>query len=67
MVAFDQFYIMTAGGPKGPTFTSVYWMYQNSFIYFKLGYGSALAIILTVIIFIGAATQVALTRPRGTA
>jgi len=66
MVAFDQFYIMTQGGPKTDTFTSVYWMYQNSFIYFKLGYGSALAIILTVIIFIGAATQVALTRPRGT-
>jgi multiple sugar transport system permease protein len=67
MVAFDQFYIMTAGGPKGQTFTSVYWMYQNSFIYFKLGYGSALAIVLTVIIFVGAATQIALTRPRGTA
>ena len=67
MVAFDQFYIMTAGGPKTDTFTSVYWMYQNSFIYFKLGYGSALAIILTLIIFVGAATQVILTRPRGTA
>ena len=67
MVAFDQFYIMTAGGPRTDTFTSVYWMYQNSFIYFKLGYGSALAIILTIIIFIGAATQVILTRPRGTA
>lgn len=67
MVAFDQFYIMTAGGPRTDTFTSVYWMYQNSFIYFKLGYGSALAIILTLIIFAGAATQVILTRPRGTA
>ncbi len=67
MVAFDQFYIMTAGGPRTDTFTSVYWMYQNSFIYFKLGYGSALAIILTIIIFIGAATQVILTRPRGAA
>lgn len=66
MVAFDQFYIMTAGGPRTDTFTSVYWMYQNSFIYFKLGYGSALAIILTLIIFAGAATQVALTRPRAT-
>ncbi len=67
MVAFDQFYIMTAGGPRTDTFTSVYWMYQNSFIYFKLGYGSALAIILTLIIFAGAATQVILTRPRETA
>ena len=39
MLAFDQFYIMTSGGPRGQTFTSVYWIYQNSFIYFKLGYG----------------------------
>ncbi len=67
MVAFDQFYIMTAGGPRTDTFTSVYWMYQNSFIYFKMGYGSALAIILTVIIFTGAAIQVVMTKPKGTA
>ena len=62
MLAFDQFYIMTAGGPSSRTFTSVYWMYQNSFIYFKLGYGSALALILVVIIFLGAAAQIMLTR-----
>jgi multiple sugar transport system permease protein len=64
MLAFEQFYIMTNGGPSGQTFTSVYWMYQNSFVFFKLGYGSALAVILTVIIMIGAAVQIAMTRPR---
>jgi multiple sugar transport system permease protein len=62
MLAFDQFYIMTAGGPRGRTFTSVYWIYQNSFVFFKLGYGSALSLILTVIIMAGAAAQIALTR-----
>jgi multiple sugar transport system permease protein len=41
MLAFDQFYIMTSGGPRGQTFTAVYWIYQNSFISFKLGYGAA--------------------------
>ncbi len=41
------------GRAGGKTFTSVYWMYQNSFIFFKLGYGSALAVILTVIIAFG--------------
>ena len=65
MLAFEQFYIMTSGGPKGLTFTSVYWMYQNSFIFFKLGYGSATAVILTVIIMAAASVQIALTR-RGT-
>ncbi|MBV9218412.1 MAG: sugar ABC transporter permease [Methylobacteriaceae bacterium] len=62
MLAFDQFYIMTSGGPKSETFTSVYWMYQNSFIYFKLGYGATLSIILMAIVFIAAAVQMALTR-----
>jgi multiple sugar transport system permease protein len=67
MLAFDQLYIMTAGGPQGLTFTSVYWIYQNSFINFKLGYGAALSIILTAIIMIGAAIQIALTARRAPA
>ena len=62
MLAFEQFYIMTSGGPKGLTFTAVYWMYQNSFIFFKLGYGSATAVILTVIIVAAATAQIVLTR-----
>ena len=62
MLAFDQFYIMTSGGPKGLTFTAVYWMYQNSFIFFKLGYGSATAVVLTVIIMAGTTAQIVLTR-----
>jgi multiple sugar transport system permease protein len=62
MLAFEQFYIMTNGGPQGQTFTSVYWIYQNSFVFFKLGYGSALAVILTVIIVLGTAMQIVLTR-----
>jgi len=61
MLAFDQLYIMTGGGPRGLTFTSVYWIYQSGFIKFQLGYGSALAIVLTAIIMIGAAIQISLT------
>lgn len=64
MLAFDQFYLMTGGAPRGQTFTSVYWIYQNSFVYFRLGYGSALSIILMVIIMAGTALQLALSRPR---
>lgn len=62
MLAFDQFYLMTGGAPRGQTFTSVYWIYQNSFVYFKLGYGSALSIILMVVIMCGAALQITLQR-----
>ena len=61
MLAFDQFYIMTGGNPRGQTFTSVYWIYQNSFISFKLGYGAALSIILTVIILVFSSIQVFLS------
>jgi multiple sugar transport system permease protein len=46
MKAFTQVYVMTRGGPPGPggaTTTIVYWIYQQAFVYFKMGYASALA------------------------
>jgi multiple sugar transport system permease protein len=61
MLAFDQFYIMTSGGPRGQTFTAVYWVYQNSFVSFRLGYGAALSLVLMLIIFVFSALQIALT------
>ena len=64
LLAVDQFIIMTGGNPRGQTFSSVYWIYQNSFVFFKLGYGSALSVILMLIIFGFAATQIILTRRR---
>lgn len=62
MLAFDQFYLMTGGGPRGQTFTTVYWIYQSSFIRFELGYGSAQAVILMLIITCGTALQLWLSR-----
>jgi multiple sugar transport system permease protein len=64
MLAFEQLYIMTSGGPRGRTFTTVYWIYQSSFIKFKLGYGASLSVILTAIILCGTALQLALTNRR---
>ena len=61
MLAFDQFYIMTSGGPRGQTFTAVYWIYQSSFISFKLGYGGALSMVLMLIILVFSTMQIALT------
>jgi multiple sugar transport system permease protein len=61
MLAFDQFYIMTSGAPRGQTFTAVYQIYQNSFVSFKLGYGSALSVVLTLVILAFSALQIALT------
>ena len=50
LLAFDQFFLMTAGQPLNLTASSVFWIYLNSFPYLKLGYGAALSLILAVII-----------------
>ena len=62
LLAFDQFYIMTAGQPFNQTATSVFFIYLNSFPYLKLGYGAALSLILAVIILVFTVVQMVLTR-----
>ncbi len=61
-LAFDQFYIMTQGGPQDSTITIVFWIFTNSFTYFKLGYGAAMSIILLIILLIITAVQLYLLR-----
>jgi multiple sugar transport system permease protein len=61
-LAFDQFYIMTQGGPQQQTITIVFWIFTNSFTYFKLGYGAAMSIILLIILLIISAIQLYLLR-----
>jgi multiple sugar transport system permease protein len=62
LLAFDQFYIMTAGQPYNRTATSVFWVYLNSFPYLKLGYGAALSLILAAILLLCTILQMALSR-----
>ena len=62
LLAFDQFYIMTAGQPSNLTATSVFFIYLNSFPYLKLGYGAALSLILSAIILICTVSQIMLSR-----
>jgi len=47
---FDQFYIMTRGGPAGATTTLVYYIFQNAFEWFKMGYAATIAMMLFIII-----------------
>lgn len=49
---FTQAYIMTAGGPVNSTLFYVYYLYNNAFAYFKMGYASALAWIFFLVIFV---------------
>ena len=62
LLAFDQFYIMTAGQPRNMTSTSVFLIYLNSFPYLKLGYGAALSLILAGVILVCTVLQMLLSR-----
>lgn len=62
LLAFDQFYIMTAGQPQNRTATSVFYVYLNSFPYLKLGYGAALSLILALIVLVFTLIQMVLSR-----
>jgi multiple sugar transport system permease protein len=62
LLAFDQFFLMTAGQPFNRTASSVFWLYLNSFPYLKLGYGATLSLILAVIILVCTVAQMWLTR-----
>ncbi len=54
---FTQPYVLTGGGPGVSTTTLVLYLYNNGFQFFKMGYASALAWILFVIIMTATAIQ----------
>ena len=62
ILAFDQFYIMTSGGPNNETLTAVYWIYNNGFTYYHLGYAAALSMVLLVILLAISVVQLYLLR-----
>ncbi len=49
---FTQAYIMTGGGPANSTLFYLLYLYKNAFNWFEMGYASALAWLLFVIILI---------------
>ncbi|TIM14857.1 MAG: sugar ABC transporter permease, partial [Mesorhizobium sp.] len=66
ILAFDQFYIILRGGPRNHTLTAVYWIFNQSFVSFKLGYGAALSMVLLVILVALSLVQLWLLRkPEG--
>ena len=61
-LAFDQFYILTNGGPNNQTLTLVFWIYSSSFANFQLGYGAAMSVVLMLILMAITAVQLYLLR-----
>jgi multiple sugar transport system permease protein len=48
---FGQIFIMTRGGPANATSTIVYFIYNNAFVWFRMGYAAAASWVLFAVIF----------------
>ncbi len=55
--AFGTQYALTGGGPAGATTTIVYYVYNNAFKWGKMGYASAIAVILFGLVMIATLLQ----------
>ena len=62
MLAFDQFYIISNGGPENSTMTAVYRIFNTSFVSFRLGYGAALSAVLMLVLVAINFAQITLLR-----
>jgi raffinose/stachyose/melibiose transport system permease protein len=54
---FDQVWVLTQGGPGNASHTLSTAMYQAAFVFGEYGYGTAIALVLTVITLFAAFTQ----------
>ena len=61
-LAFDQFYIITRGGPNNSTITATYWIYNQAFVAFKFGYSTAMSVVLMVFLVVLGAIQLRILR-----
>lgn len=50
--SFNNAFIMTGGGPNNATRLYMLHLYDNAFSYFRMGYASALAVLLFVVVFV---------------
>jgi ABC-type sugar transport system permease subunit len=59
---FDAVAVMTQGGPLDSTNVFVFYLYQNAFQFFEMGYAAAIAMVLFAIIMTLTALQFAMSR-----
>lgn len=62
MLAFDQFFIISQGGPNNSTISAVFSIYLASFSSYRLGYGSAMSLVLLVVLVAISSIQLAFLR-----
>lgn len=49
---FDLVYVLTKAGPSNATNTLVYFIYQNGFVFYQMGYASAAAMVLFLLVLV---------------
>ena len=59
---FAEPYVMTQGGPLQSTVSVLYFMYEEGFKWWNLGFASAVAFVLFVIMLAGTLLQLRLAR-----
>lgn len=52
LLAFDQFFILTAGGPDNSTTTVVMLVYREAFRRFDLGTAAALSVVVLIVLLV---------------
>ncbi len=62
---FGQVDVMTGGGPAGNTRTIVYNIWETTFLYFQVGYGAAMAVIMFAVLLVISIFQLILFRDQG--
>jgi multiple sugar transport system permease protein len=63
-LAFNQFYILTQGGPGTSTTTIVMWIYERAFVELHLGAATTLSLVLVVVVGLISALQFYLLREK---
>lgn len=64
MLAFDQFWLLTRGGPDNSTTSLVMLVYREAFIRFDLGAAAAISVVLAVVLLAFSAFQLRVLRQR---
>jgi len=64
LLAFDQFLVLTRGGPDNSTVTIMFAVYNTAFQQFDLGKAAALSIVLLIALVVLNAIQFKLLRPK---
>lgn len=63
-LAFEQFYILTQGGPSGQTTTVVLWLFSTAFVRYRLGYSAALSVLVLLLLLVFTVAQLRALRSR---